>query len=221
LADADVILLAPRYGSTLRDAWSTLKHVRWIHSLGAGIETFPFDLLRTSDVIVTNSRGVYADGLAEFVIAAMLWFAKDFARLRKNQSAHVWEPYTVERLEGATAGIIGYGHTGRAIGRRAEALGMRVMWSRRRGGTPIDELITASDYVVLSTPLTPATRHLINASRIAAMRPSAVLINVSRGAVVDEAALIDALASRRIKGAALDVLEIAPLPPSHPLWAFE
>ena len=221
LAGADVLVLAPRYGAMIREVWNEARHLRWIHSLGAGVEKLPFDLLRTTGVIVTNSRGVYADALAEFVVGAMLWFAKDFRHLMLNQAARRWETANVQRLEGATAGIIGHGSIGAAIGRRAEALGMRVLAARRSGGLPIDELIPQSDYVVLSTPLTAATRHLMNASRIALMRPTAVLINVARGAVVDEPAMIDALAARRIHGAALDVFETEPLPPGNRLWTLD
>jgi len=217
---ADVIVLAPRYGNVLRELWPEAKRVRWIHSLGAGVETLPFDLLRNSDVVVTNSRGLYADALAEFAIAAMLWFAKDLRRLVRNQDSHVWEPFTVQRLEGSTVGIVGYGGIGRAVGRRAEALGIKIATVRRQAGD-LDEVIRASDYIVLSTPLTPETRGLINAERIARMRPTSVLINVSRGAVVDEAALVKALHEKRIRGAALDVYQTEPLPPTHPLWSLE
>ena len=134
-ARADAVLLAPRYGASLTELWRELEHVRWIHTLAAGVEALPFDLLRRSNVIVTNSRGLYADSLGEFAVAAMLWFAKDLRRLVRNQEARRWEPYTVERLEGRTAGIIGYGGIGAAIGRRAAALGMHVLKVRRRQET--------------------------------------------------------------------------------------
>lgn len=216
---AEVLVLAPRYGAMLRDAWPHLHSVRWIHSLGAGVEKLPFDLLRTSEVVVTNSRGVYADALAEFVIGAMLWFAKDFRRLAANQAAKKWEPFEVERLEGKTAGIIGYGSIGHAIGSRASALGMRLITARRKD--PVDGICAQADYLILSTPHTSETTHLINAARIGRMKPSSVLINVSRGAVVDEAALTAALRDRRIRGAALDVFETEPLLQQSPLWAFD
>lgn len=118
-------------------------------------------------------------------------------------------------------GIIGYGAVGRAVARRAEAFATRVLTLRRHEGMALDELIPSSDYLVLSAALTPETRGLIDAKRIASMRPTAVLINVSRGTVVDEAALIEALRSRRIRGAALDVFEVEPLPPAHPLWTLD
>jgi len=149
----------------------------------------------------------------------MLWFAKDVRSLMLDQAAHSWKPRTVERIEGSTLGIIGYGSIGQAIGKRAAAFGVRLLTHRRSEGTALHDLIPASDYLVLSTPLTDETKHLMNADRIALMRPNAVLINVSRGGVVDEGALIAALAANRIGGAALDVFEMEPLPPDSPLWS--
>ncbi|MGZ4777976.1 MAG: D-2-hydroxyacid dehydrogenase [Thermoanaerobaculia bacterium] len=217
-AEAEAILLAPRFGSQLRDVLPRAKHVRWIHALAAGVETLPFDLLHDTAIVVTNSRGIYADALGEFAIAAMLWFAKDLRRLVENQRARRWEPLTVQRLEGKTAAIIGYGGIGKAIGRRAEAMGMKVTGVRR--GDDIEPAL-ASDFVVLATPLTPATRGMMNRNRIAAMTPETVLINVSRGAVVDEGALVEALRNHRIRGAALDVFEVEPLPDTSPLWSLD
>ena len=223
-ARADAILIAPRYGALLTELWREIANVRWIHTLAAGVEFLPFDLLQRSAVVVTNSRGLYADALGEFAIAAMLWFAKDLRRMTRNQSEHLWEPYTVERLEGRTAGIIGYGGVGEAAGRRAAALGMRVLPVRRRqefGEPTVDDVIAQSDYLVMSTPLTPNTYRMISRERIAAMKPHAVFINLGRGATVDEPALIDALRAKRIRGAALDVFEVEPLPADHPLWQLD
>lgn len=223
-SSADVVLLAPRHARTVTDVWRELTSARWIHTLAAGVDALPFDLLRRSEIVVTNSRGLYGDALGEFAIAAMLWFAKDLPRLIRNQAARRWEPYIVDRLEGKTVGIIGYGGTGRAVGRRAEALGMRVLPVRRRGelGDPtVDDVIAECDYLVVSTPLTPATFRLVTRERIAKMKPTAILINVSRGAVIEEPALAEALAARRIAGAALDVFETEPLPADHPLWTLD
>jgi phosphoglycerate dehydrogenase-like enzyme len=221
---AEAVLIAPRYTSVLTALWRDLRGVRWIHTLAAGVDALPFDLLRRSDVVVTNSRGLYADALGEFAIAAMLWFAKDLRRLSRNQEARRWEPYDVERLEGRTAGIIGYGGIGHAVDRRATALGMRVLTTRRRrelGDPTIEEVIGQSDYLVMCAPLTPSTHRLLSRARIAAMKPEAVLINIGRGGTVDEDALLDALRNRRIRGAALDVFDVEPLPPDHPLWQLD
>lgn len=223
-ARADAILIAPRYGPVLTELWRELGNVRWIHTLSAGVELLPFDLLQRASIVVTNSRGLYADALGEFAVAAMLWFAKDLRRMMRNQDARSWEPYTVERVEGRTVGIIGYGGIGEAIGRRATALGMRVLPVRRRqelSEPTVGDVIAQADYVVMSVPLTPATYRLLTRKRIAAMKPSAVLINVGRGATVDEEALTEALRERRIRGAALDVFEAEPLPPEHPLWTLD
>ena len=221
---ADAILVAPRFGSVLSELWLDLTKVRWIHTLAAGVEFLPFDLLRRSDVVVTNSRGLYADALAEFVVAAMLWFAKDLRRLVRNQDAGKWEPYTVQRLAGQTVGIIGFGGIGRAVADRATALGMTVLTVRRAqeyGEATIEEVIAQSDFVVMSVPFTPATYRLLTAERIALMKPSAVFINVGRGATVDEEALVEALRAGRIRGAALDVFAAEPLAQDHPLWQLE
>lgn len=221
---ADAVLIAPRYATALTELWRDLGNVRWIHTLAAGVESLPFDLLRRSDVVITNSRGLYADALGEFAIAAMLWFAKDLRRMIRNQHERRWEPYDVERLEGRTAGIIGYGGIGQAVGHRAAALGMRVLTTRRRrelGDPTIEEVIAESDYVVMSAPLTPSTHRLLSRERIAAMKPEAVFINVGRAGTVDEEALIDALRNHRIRGAALDVFDVEPLPPEHPLWQLD
>ena len=221
---ADAVLIAPRYGSVLTELWRELGNVRWIHTIAAGVEFLPFDLLRRSDVVVTNSRGLYADALGEFAIAAMLWFAKDLRRLVRNQERRRWEPYTLERLEGQTVGIIGYGGIGQAVGRRAAALGMHVLTVRRRqefGDPTMEEVIAQSDYVVMATPLTPASYRLMSRERIAVMKPSAVFVNIGRGRTVDEEALVEALREKRIRGAALDVFEVEPLAADHPLWQLD
>lgn len=220
----DAVLIATRYPTILIELWRELRDIRWIHTLAAGVETLPFDLLRRSDVVVTNSRGIFADALGEFAIAAMLWFAKDLRRLVRNQDGRRWKPYDVERVEGRTAGIIGYGGIGHAVARRAAALGMRVLTTRRRrelGDPAIEEVIAESHYVVMCAPLTPSTRRLMSRERIALMKPEAVFINVGRGGTVDEEALIEALRDHRIRGAALDVFDVEPLPPEHPLWQLD
>jgi len=211
--DADVIVVAPRQGAMLREVWPYAKRVEWVHALAAGVESLLFPEL---NVTVTNSRGIFADALAEFAIAAMLFFAKDLRRLVRNQDAKQWAPFTVSRLEGAMLGIIGFGSIGRAVARLAEGFGMDICATR---ATPIDELLAVSDYVVISTPLTQETRGMIGARELALMKSTSVLINIGRGAVVDELSLIAALPN--IRGAALDVFETEPLPREHPFWAME
>jgi phosphoglycerate dehydrogenase-like enzyme len=220
IPDAEIILTHPRLNRLLRELWPLAKNVKWVHTLAAGVDTLLFDELLASDVIITNAKGVYSDALAEFAIVAMLWFAKRFDLLRRNQLAHEWKPFDVERLEGATCGIVGYGSIGHAVARRAEALGMRVLPVRRATGN-LDDVLAQSDYVVVSTPLTTETRGLIAAPQFARIKPNAVVINIARGPVIDESSLIDALRTNRIRGAALDVFTTEPLPPDHPFWAME
>jgi phosphoglycerate dehydrogenase-like enzyme len=209
--------------------------VRWIHSRSAGVEYLMFPAITKSAVPLTNARGVYSSALGEFVMAAVLFFAKDLRRMLKSQAAGTWDPFDVDWAQGKAMGIVGYGDIGRAAAERARAFGMRVLALRRdveaaRGDPLVDEvfpldrrgdLMAASDYVVVAAPLTPETRGLVGAAEIAAMRPSAVLINVGRGPVVDEAALVAALQEGRIRGAALDVFDKEPLPADHPFYRLE
>ena len=207
--DAEIVLVHPRAGARLREVWPRIPSVKWVHALSAGVENLLFPEL---DVPVTNGRGIFAPALAEWVLAAILHFAKDIPRLMRLRR---WEPFNVQRIEGQTVGIVGYGSIGRAVA--ARCAGMRVIpFSRRQGS--LDEVLTESDYVVVCAPLTPSTRGLVDPRR---MKPGSVLINVGRGAVVDEGALIAALASHHLKGAALDVFAAEPLPPDHPLWSLE
>jgi phosphoglycerate dehydrogenase-like enzyme len=194
-----------------------------------------FQALVDSPVPLTNSSGVYSRSLGEFVLASVLFFAKDFRRMKRNQAAGRWEPFDVEEAHGKTMGIVGYGDIGRASARLAKALGMRVLALRRRpekslgdglvdealGTDRLHELMGRSDYVVVAAPLTPDTRGLVDAAAIAAMKPTGVLINVGRGAVIDESALIDALRKQHIRGAALDVFEHEPLPNGHAFYAMD
>jgi phosphoglycerate dehydrogenase-like enzyme len=222
--DAEAILVAPRAGALLPRIWPDTTRIRWVHTLAAGVDTLLFPELLAGGVTLTNARGVFAPALAEFVLAAMLWFAKDLGRMQRNQEASVWDPFTVERLEGQTVGIVGFGSIGRAVGERCSALGMKILATRRQPDEStgsLDQLLSASDFVVLSMPLTPETRGLIGARELARMKPTAVLINIARGAVIDEPSLIEALENRRIRGAALDVFETEPLPTGHPFWSLE
>jgi phosphoglycerate dehydrogenase-like enzyme len=209
--------------------------LRWIHSRSAGIERLLFPALVESPVPLTNGRGVFSASLAEWAIGAVLFFAKEFRRLVRNQAAEKWEEFAPEMIEGRTLGIVGYGDIGKAMAARARPLGLRVLALRRRpeesrADPLVDEvlppealpdLLRRSDYVVVATPLTPETRHLLGRAELSHLKRSAVLINVGRGAVIDERALVEALEQGRLKGAALDVFEEEPLPAGHPLWRLE
>jgi phosphoglycerate dehydrogenase-like enzyme len=233
--EADVLLNANSPLETVRSVWNMAPRVRWVHSLSAGVENSIFPELMASDVPLTNSRGVFARSLAEFVMGAMLYFDKEFERMKRQQREGRWEVFDVEELHGKTMGIVGYGAIGRACSRLAHAFGMKVLALRRRpeesqGDNLIDrvyapdqllDLMARSDFVVVAAPLTADSRGLIGAAAIAAMKPSGILINVGRGPVVDEAALVDALRQKRIRGAALDVFDQEPLPDGHPFYSLD
>jgi phosphoglycerate dehydrogenase-like enzyme len=208
----------------------------WVHSRNAGLDSFLFPELVESPVTLTNGSGVFSPPLGEFALAAMLYFAKDFRRMIRNQVAARWEPFDVLRLSGQTVGIVGYGDIGREVAWRAKAMGMRVLALKRHlphpGSDlgPVDkmypsselrEMIAACDYVVVTAPLTAETHHMISEAEFAAMKPDAVTINVGRGPVIDEEAMIKALAAGKIKGAGLDVFEHEPLPAESPLYKME
>jgi phosphoglycerate dehydrogenase-like enzyme len=229
---ADLILNAVWGGDLLRSVFPFAKKVRWVHNLSAGIELVTFPELVESNVPLTNGRGVFAESLAEFVLAAALFFAKDLRRMVRNQEVRRWETFDVEMLSGSTLGVVGYGQIGRAAAKLAHASGMHVYALRRRttlseadplldaiySPDQIRTMLSQCDYVVVAAPLTPETRGMIGPREIGAMKNNAVVINVGRGPVVDEEALIDALRSNRIRGAALDVFDEEPLPEHHPFW---
>lgn len=229
---ADVILVGGLKPDLFRATFSLASRVRWVHAMWAGVEKLLFPELIQSSIPLTNGRGVFKDGLAEFTIASILFFAKDLRRLVRNQEAGCWEQFDVLEVRKQVLGIVGFGEIGRESARLARALGMRIHAVRRRpaesNGEPyVDQLFPLSqlrdmlascDYVLAATPLTADTRGLIGEAELAAMKQSAVIINVGRGPVVVESALIAALEQGRIKGAALDVFDTEPLPAGHPFY---
>jgi phosphoglycerate dehydrogenase-like enzyme len=222
--------------SLFRAVFTRCPNLRWVHSRSAGLERSMFLELIESPVPLTNGSGVFSPSLGEFALAAILYFAKDFRRMIRNQMAHTWEQFDVEHIAGHTVGIVGYGDIGRAIATRVRAMGMSVLALKRRfdPSQPADplieklyasdqlrEMISRCDYIVVATPLTVETRGMIGEAEFAVMKSSAVIINVGRGPVIDEAAMIYALSTRRIKGAALDVFDQEPLPSGHAFYALE
>ena len=231
--EADILLNGDfRDPSLFIDAFRHATRVRWIHALSAGVESLLSPEIVASPIPMTNGAGVFRRPLAEWVVAAMLHFSYDLRRIQRNQEAGVWEPFDIDELYGHTLGIVGYGGIGRAVAALARAFGMRIVAVRRKPElsagdaqldatyppTQITEMLAGCDYVAATAPLTPETRGLIGASQITAMKPTAVIINVGRGPVIDEAALIGALESGKIRGAALDVFDTEPLPAGHPFY---
>jgi phosphoglycerate dehydrogenase-like enzyme len=232
--DATVILQWSGTRELLRALLGMCRKVRWVHSRAAGVDNMLFPELVDSEVLLTNGSGVFSASLGEFVLGAILYFAKDFRQMVRNQMAAVWEPFDVEEIAGQTVGIVGYGDIGRAVASRVHAVGMHVLATKRHVPGPTDplvehfykpterrEMMAHCDYIVATAPLTEETRHMISDPELAVMKPTAVVINVGRGPVIDEAALLRALMARQIKGAGLDVFEHEPLPAGHPLYKLE
>ena len=211
---------------------SRVPDLEWFHSRAAGLDGVLVPELGASPATVTNGRGAFSQSLAEFVLAALLFFVKDLRRLTRSQESGTWDPFDPEMLHGRTLGIVGYGDIGRTTAALVRPLGVKILALRRRPELSADdslvhevlplerlhELMRRSDDVLVAAPLTPETRGLVDAEALAAIKKTGVLVNVGRGPVVDEDALIDALEHGRIRGAALDVFETEPLPAGHPFW---
>ncbi len=233
--DATVILRWTGNRDVLREVFLRAPKLQWVHSKSAGLDSMLFPELVASPIPLTNGTGIFSASLGEFALGAMLYFAKDFRRLIRNQAEHRWEEFDCLALSDQTVGIVGYGDIGRQVAQRCHAMGMRVLALRRHpdaaGSDPLVqqvfgpeqrvEMISQCDYVVVSAPLTPETRHMMSDREFAAMKPDAVVLNIGRGPVIDEAALIKVLTEGRIKGAALDVFEKEPLTPDHPFYSME
>lgn len=219
-----------------REVFLMCPKLRWVHSRSAGLERSLFPELIAKDIPLTNGSGVFSPSLGEFTVAAILYFAKDFRRMIRNQMAGVWSQFDVGMVSGKTLGIVGYGDIGRAIAIRCRAMEMTVLALKRHllaeghtdpivdryfGANQLRDMLTLCDYVAVAAPLTAETRGMIGDSEFAAMKKTAVIINVGRGPVIDEKAMIAALSEGRIKGAGLDVFDEEPLPAGHPFYGME
>jgi phosphoglycerate dehydrogenase-like enzyme len=221
-ADADILLVGGAKRALVETVFAMAPNLKWVHSQWAGLDGLMFPALADSPVLLTNGAGVFAEALGEFGIAAILWFAKDLDRMRRQQAERRWEEFNVHMISGARLGVIGLGGIGKAVARRALALGMHVHGlGRKHSLQEFESLLRESDYLLLSAPLTPETRGMLGRREFNMMKPGSILLNLGRGAVADEAALLAALRSGPLRGAALDVFHVEPLPQDHPLWAME
>lgn len=234
LQSTEVLLCNPVMPPDLLDR---APNLRWIQLSSAGIDRLVESPLARSDVTLTTASGIHAATISEYVIGAMIALAKGFPAAMRAKAEARWSPFWPDVLEGKTIGIVGAGNIGSRVGRVARAMGMRAIGSRRSAerrmtgreavATDLDEVVPSmdldyilseSDYVVIATPLTAETSGMIGAAQIDAMKPTASIINIARGAVIDEPALIAALKDGRIAGAVLDVFSQEPLPPESELW---
>ncbi len=236
LPDTDIFA-----GFTLTPEQIAVAHkLKWIHVTAAGVTHLIRPDVKSSGVVVTNSRGIHAIPMAEHIIGMMVAMAHKFPDAFRYQAKHHWAQQEIwdgpphpSELHGATLLLVGMGAIGSALSRLAKGFGMRILAVTRSGRgdaclaeriapvAELDRLLPEADYVVIAAPDTPATRHVIGAKQFAAMKRSAFLLNVARGTLVDEQAMIAALQEKRIAGAALDVTTEEPLPPESPLWQLE
>jgi phosphoglycerate dehydrogenase-like enzyme len=222
-------------GPALETILAAAPRLEWLHQRGAGVDRIAGPALEASTFVLTNGSGNHAPNIAEHLLALMLAFARGLPALMRAQHEARWEPPPNERvfeLSGQTLAVVGLGAIGEELAARAHALGMRVVGVRRRASGDdaprgvarvvamdgLDPVLAEADHVAICLPLTAATRHLFDASRLVCMKRGAYLYNVGRGPLVDQAALLDALRSGHLAGAGLDVTEPEPLPADSPLW---
>lgn len=228
-ADVEVIQTGWWSDELLRAA----PRLKWVQNGGAGVERFMTTDFIASPVVLTNAQGVYAVPIADHVMAFVLHFSRCFDHLTRKQMQKEWARWgecRLDELNRKTMGIIGLGEIGSEVAKRAKAFGMRVIATRRRpeigsdyadevrGADELPWLLSESDFAAVCAPLTKTTRRLIGEDQVRLMKPTAYLVNIARGGLVDEAALAAALEAGAIAGAGLDVFEQEPLPAESPLW---
>ncbi len=208
---------------------AAMPKLRWIQALTTGTDSLMTQPNLPPDVVITSGRGIHGPQISEMAFLHMIALSRNFPRMLANQKLAVWERWPQRLLLGKTAVVVGVGVISEELAVRCKAFGMRVVGiSAGRSAAPgfdvvlprdrLKEAAGEADFLIILVPLAPDTHHLVNRDIIAALPPQAILINLARGDVVDEAALIDALTARRIAGAGLDVFSIEPLPAESPLW---
>jgi phosphoglycerate dehydrogenase-like enzyme len=235
MLDAEIIFTWEKGAYWIRPNFNKASKLKWVQVSSAGLERIMFPALIESPVLLTNGQGLYAAALSEFVMFSILFFTKCFRRIDGNRAVRKWDRFYVNEVKGQTLTLIGYGGTGRATARLAKAFGMKVLAVKRdpqvvKGSEWVDEVIplerrydalAAADFVANTLPLTDETRGMIGEADFRAMKPSAIYINVGRGATTREAELVRALKEGWIAGAGLDVFEAEPLPAESELWGLE
>jgi phosphoglycerate dehydrogenase-like enzyme len=227
IADADILVtFAPRLSDDVLRAGANLK---WVQALGTGVDNLIDRPVLRKDVIVTNIHGIHGAPVSEAAIGSMLALARDIPRAVRAQNAHEWARFPAQLLHNKTVGVFGIGAIAEELAPKCKAFGMRTVgisssprqvagFDRMHSNAELAAVAGEFDFFVLLTPLTDKTRNSVDAKVFAAMKPKSFLINLARGGVVDETALIEALRSGKIAGAALDVFNEEPLPHDHPFW---
>jgi phosphoglycerate dehydrogenase-like enzyme len=218
-----------------KDLMARAPRLKWIQMISAGVDRLQNTEIWRSRITITGVSGIHATPIGEFVLELMLMFVKGAPRSFQMKQKREWQRFPPTVLRGKTVGIVGLGHIGREVARLSKAFGMKVIAIRRSAkgagraryvdtllpAAQLPSLLKESDFVVIATPHTPETHHLIGERELAAMKPTAYIINIARGGIIDEAALIRALDGKRIAGAGLDVVEKEPLPAESRLWELE
>ncbi len=230
IADADALVT---FGPMMHDdVFAKAARLQWVQALGSGVDGIADQPSLPRDITITNIRGIHGVPVAEAAIAAMLALARDLPGAQRAQQRHAWQRAPARTLNGKTVVIVGVGLIAEALAPLCKAFGMRVVgisasarivagFDAMAPRASLHPELAAADHVVLLAPHTPENQHMIDAAALAAMKPTACLINLARGGVVDEAALTAALQQRRIAGAALDVFAVEPLPGDNPLWGLD
>jgi len=224
LPGTEVLLVWDFTSTAVSGAWPAADSLRWVHTASAGVDRLTFPALLESDVVLTNSRGVFDAPIAEYVTGLVIAMAKDLPGTLAGQAGREWRHRETERVGGRTAVVVGSGPIGRATAAMLGAVGMRVELVGRRAGEGVQAidalpgLLPRAEWLVLAAPLTDATHGMLNATTLGMLPPGARVINVGRGALVVQGDLVAALQEGRLGGAALDVFEREPLPVDSPLW---
>jgi D-2-hydroxyacid dehydrogenase (NADP+) len=230
IGDADILLtFAPRLSDDVLRAGTRLK---WVQALGTGTDNLTDRPVLRKDVIVTNIHGIHGPPVSEAALGSMLALARDIPRALRAQGAREWARFPAKLLHNKTVGVFGIGAIAEELAPKCKAFGMRTIgvssspravagFDRMHASAELADVVGEFDFFVLLTPLTEKTRNSVNAKVLTAMKPAAFLVNLARGGVVDEPALVEALGTKRIAGAALDVFNEEPLPTDHPFWAMD
>jgi phosphoglycerate dehydrogenase-like enzyme len=230
IGSADILLT---FGAHMADhVLEKGKKLRWIQALGTGVDGIVDRPPFREGVLVTNMHGLHGDSVPEAAIMLMLALARDLPRALRQRNARKWERYPSQLLKGKTVGIFGVGAIARSLAPKCRSFGMTVVgitsapramegFDRMVHRDDLESAVRELDFLVLLTPYTPETHGIVGAKMLAAMKPSAFLVNLARGGIVDEDALVGALREKRLAGAALDVFAAEPLPEDHPLWSMD
>jgi D-2-hydroxyacid dehydrogenase (NADP+) len=230
IGSADILIT---FGAHMSD--HVLKegtNLKWVQALGTGVDGIIGEPSLRGDVLVTNMHGLHGDSMSDSAFLSMLALSRDLPRALRNQARHAWDRVPSRLLKGKTVGIFGIGAIAADLAPKCRMFGMTVVgitavkrevagFDRMYGRAELEQAVRDLDYLILLTPYTPETRNIVGAGVLAAMKPTSFLINLARGGIVDEDALIKALKEGRIAGAALDVFATEPLPQDHAFWAME